>query len=124
VLSVISHRTRPRTLIIVFPRLFRRQLEASERSQPRACGFEHGGGMGCRASCSAETTSVVGDQSPVGSIPGNTVASEKDDQMSETMINYRNLPDPHLFEPFFCTYAWHHRSSMLIYRHRLFFKAI
>ena len=88
-LSVISHRTRPRTLIIVFPRLFRRQLEASERSQPRACGFEHGGGMGCRVSCSAEMTSIVGeDQSPVGSIPGNTVASENDDRMSETMINY------------------------------------
>jgi len=30
-----------------------------------------------------------------------TVASEKDDQMSETMINHRNLPNPHLFEPFF-----------------------
>jgi len=24
-----------------------------------------------------------------------TVASEKDDQMSETMINHRNLPNPH-----------------------------
>ena len=29
-----------------------------------------------------------------------TVASEKDDQMSETMINCRNLPNPLLFEPF------------------------
>jgi hypothetical protein len=57
--------------------------------------------MGCHASCSAETTSVVGeDQSPVGSIPGNIVASEKDDQMSEIMIDCGNLPNPHLFEPF------------------------
>ena len=57
--------------------------------------------MGCRVSCSAEMTSIVGeDQSPVGSIPGNTVASENDDRMSETMINCRNLPNPHLCEPF------------------------
>jgi hypothetical protein len=38
----------------------------------------------------------------------DTVASEKDDQMSETMIKNRNLPNPHLFEPFFCTRACHH----------------
>jgi hypothetical protein len=55
---------------------------------------------------------------------GGTVASEKDDQMSETMIKNRNLPNPHPFEPFFCTRACHHPSSMLIYRHRLFFEAI
>jgi len=39
-----------------------------------------------------------------------TVASERDDQMSETMIKNRNLPNPHLFEPFFCTRACHHPS--------------
>jgi hypothetical protein len=36
---------------------------------------------------------------------GATVASEKDGFMSETMIKYRNLPNPHLFEPLFCTRA-------------------
>ena len=51
-----------------------------------------------------------------------TVASEKDDQMSETIIKNRNLPNPHLFEPFFCTRACHHLSSQLIYRRRLFLK--
>jgi len=51
-----------------------------------------------------------------------TVASEKDDQMSETMIKNRNLPNPHLFEPFFCTRVCHHPSSQLIYRRRLFLK--
>jgi len=50
-----------------------------------------------------------------------TVASVKDDQMSETMINYRNLPNLHLFGPFFCIRAWHHPSSILIYRCHLFF---
>jgi hypothetical protein len=30
--------------------------------------------------------------------------------MSETMIKNRNLPNPHLFEPFFCTRACHHPS--------------
>jgi len=39
-----------------------------------------------------------------------TVASEKDDQMSETMIVDRNLPNPHLFKPLLCTHAWHHPS--------------
>ena len=34
-----------------------------------------------------------------------TVASEKDGFMSETMINYRNLPNPHLCEPLFYTRA-------------------
>jgi hypothetical protein len=29
----------------------------------------------------------------------HTVASEKDGFMSETMIEHRNLPNPHLFEP-------------------------
>jgi len=38
----------------------------------------------------------------------STVASERDDQMSETMIKNRNLPNPHLFEPFLCTRACHH----------------
>jgi len=28
--------------------------------------------------------------------------------MSETMIKNRNLPNPHLFEPFFCTRAYYH----------------
>src|ERR1700721_3654086 len=50
----------------------------------------------------------------------NTVASEKDDQMSETMIKNRNLPNPHLFEPFFCTHACHHPSPY----YYLLFKAI
>ena len=53
-----------------------------------------------------------------------TVASETEDQMSETIIKNRNLPNPHLFEPFFCTRACHHLSSMLLYRHCLFFEAI
>jgi hypothetical protein len=52
----------------------------------------------------------------------NTVASEKDDQMSETMIKNGDLPNPHLFEPFFCTRACYHPSSQLIYRRRLFLK--
>ena len=30
-----------------------------------------------------------------------TVASEKDDKMSETMIGDKNLPNPHLFKPLF-----------------------
>ena len=34
-----------------------------------------------------------------------TVASEKDDKMSETMINDKNLPNPHLFEPLFYSRA-------------------
>ena len=34
-----------------------------------------------------------------------TVASEKDDQMSETMSNDKNLPNPHLFEPLFYSRA-------------------
>jgi len=34
-----------------------------------------------------------------------TVASQKDDQMSETMIANRNLPNPHLFEHFFYTHT-------------------
>jgi hypothetical protein len=49
-----------------------------------------------------------------------TVASEKDDQMSETMIKNRNLPNPHPFEPFFCTRACHH----LLPYYYLIFKAI
>ena len=53
-----------------------------------------------------------------------TVASETEDQMSETIIKNRNLPNPHLFKPFFCTRTCHHPSSMLLYRHRLFFEAI
>jgi len=54
-----------------------------------------------------------------------TVASERNDQMSETMIKNRNLPNSHLFKPFFYTRACHHPSSMLIYRRRqFFFKAI
>jgi hypothetical protein len=56
--------------------------------------------------------------------PEPIVALEKDDQMLETMIKNRNLPNPHLCEPFFCTRAYYHLSSMLIYRHRLFFKPI
>ena len=36
---------------------------------------------------------------------GDTVASEKDDKMSETMINDKNLPNPHLFEPLFYSRA-------------------
>ena len=35
----------------------------------------------------------------------HTVASEKDGFMSETMIYHRNLPNPHPFEPLFCTRA-------------------
>jgi len=38
-------------------------------------------------------------------LPPCTVASEKDGFMSETMIKYRNLPNPHLFEPLFYTRA-------------------
>ena len=34
-----------------------------------------------------------------------TVASEKDDQMSETMIHHRNLLYPHLFKNT-CLYVW------------------
>jgi hypothetical protein len=49
-----------------------------------------------------------------------TVASEKDDQMSETMIKNRNLPNPHLFEPFFYTRACHHPSPY----YYLIFKAM
>ena len=33
----------------------------------------------------------------------DTVALEKDGFMSETIIYHRNLPNPHLFEPLFCT---------------------
>jgi hypothetical protein len=50
----------------------------------------------------------------------STVASEKDDQMSETMIKNRNLPNPYPFEPFFCTRAYHH----LLPYYYLIFKAI
>jgi hypothetical protein len=32
---------------------------------------------------------------------GYTVASEKDGHMSETMISYRYLPNPHLFNRLF-----------------------
>ncbi len=35
----------------------------------------------------------------------DTVASEKDDKMSETMINDKNLPNPHLFKPLFYSRA-------------------
>jgi hypothetical protein len=59
-----------------------------------------------------------------GVTTSGTVASEKDGFMSETMIYHRNLPNPHLFEPLFCTRAWHHPSSILIHRRRLFFEAI
>ena len=34
-----------------------------------------------------------------------TVALEIEDQMLETMIDDRNLPNLHLFGPFFCTYT-------------------
>jgi len=40
----------------------------------------------------------------------STVALEKDSKMSETMIGDSNLPNPHLFEPLFCTHAWYHPS--------------
>jgi hypothetical protein len=40
-----------------------------------------------------------------GVTTSGTVASEKDGFMSETMIYHRNLPNPHLFEPLFCTRA-------------------
>jgi len=46
--------------------------------------------------------------------------SERDGQMSETMIKNRNLPNPHLFEPFFRTRACHHPSSY----YYLIFKAM
>ena len=36
---------------------------------------------------------------------GVTVTSEKDDQISETMIVDRNLPNPHLFKPLLYTRA-------------------
>ena len=36
---------------------------------------------------------------------GGTVASEKDGFMSETIIYHRNLPNPYLCEPLFCTRA-------------------
>jgi len=38
-------------------------------------------------------------------LKSDTVASEKDGKMSETMIGDRNLPNPHLFKPLFCTHA-------------------
>jgi len=50
----------------------------------------------------------------------DTVASERDDQMSETMIKNRNLPNPHLFEHFFYTRACHHPSPY----YYLIFKAM
>jgi hypothetical protein len=40
--------------------------------------------------------------------------------MSETMIKNRNLPNPHLFEPFFYTRAYHY----LLPYYYLIFKAI
>jgi len=53
-------------------------------------------------------------------VPLVTVASERDDQMSETMIKNRNLPNPYLFEPFFCTRACYHPSPY----YYLIFKAM
>jgi len=35
------------------------------------------------------------------------VTSEKDDQMSETMINYRNLPNLHIFKHLLFYYGHH-----------------
>jgi hypothetical protein len=50
----------------------------------------------------------------------STVASETEDQMSETIIKNRNLPNPHLFKPFFCTYIYYHLSPY----YYLIFKAM
>ena len=56
-----------------------------------------------KARCSAYVTGNTLRKSKYNVV--HTVASEKDGKMSETMIDHRNLPNPHLFEPLFCTHA-------------------
>ena len=71
--------------------------------------------------CTVPINAAIAALEPQDS-PNHTIASEKDNQMPETMIKNRNLPNTHLFEPFSGTRAYHHPSSQLIYHRRLFLK--